>query len=156
MIENQEVGVEESFIDFLETKNKTAEGISDMIVSKPKVDGLDIMNCRGQAYDNATKMAGCHTGVQQRIKDINPNAKYVPCSNHSLNLVCVHAPSVVVNSVTFFVILSMDELNLDQAPQDINKEEFQLERVGLQAFVAATEPGCKKELMRFGSLGLLK
>ncbi|GFV97916.1 hypothetical protein TNCV_5069561 [Trichonephila clavipes] len=42
----------------------------------------------------------------------------------------------------------MDELNSDQAPQDINKEEFQLERVRLQAFVAATEPGCKKELIR--------
>ncbi|GFU77436.1 uncharacterized protein TNCV_3498101 [Trichonephila clavipes] len=32
------------------------------------------------------------------------------------------------------VILSMDELNLDQAPQDINKE-FQLEPAHLQAFV---------------------
>ncbi|GFX41402.1 hypothetical protein TNCV_1654851 [Trichonephila clavipes] len=54
------------------------------------------------------------------------------------------------------VILSLDELNLDQAPQDINKEEFQLERVRLQAFLAATDPGCKKELIRSGSLGLLK
>ncbi|GFW69538.1 hypothetical protein TNCV_488841 [Trichonephila clavipes] len=54
------------------------------------------------------------------------------------------------------VILSMDELNLDQAPQDIKKEEFQLERVCLQAFVAATDPGCKKELIRSGSLRLLK
>ncbi|GFW99160.1 uncharacterized protein TNCV_3009281 [Trichonephila clavipes] len=52
------------------------------------------MNCRGQAYDNAATMAGCQTGVQQRIKDINPNAEFVPYSNHSLNLVCVHAPSV--------------------------------------------------------------
>ncbi|GFU96319.1 uncharacterized protein TNCV_88961 [Trichonephila clavipes] len=52
------------------------------------------------------------------------------------------------------VILSMDELNLDQALQDIN--EFQLECVRLQAFVAATEPGCKKELIRSGSLCLLK
>ncbi|GFS97704.1 hypothetical protein TNCV_2558641 [Trichonephila clavipes] len=41
----------------------------------------------------------------------------------------------------------MDEFNLDQATQDINKEEFQLERVSLQAFVAATDPGCKKELI---------
>ncbi|GFV92341.1 hypothetical protein TNCV_3949511 [Trichonephila clavipes] len=47
----------------------------------------------------------------------------------------------------------MYELNLDQAPQDINKEEFQLESVRLQAFVAATDPGCKKELKRSGSLG---
>ncbi|GFY20472.1 uncharacterized protein TNCV_211041 [Trichonephila clavipes] len=53
------------------------------------------------------------------------------------------------------VILSMDELNLDQAPQYINKEEFQLEREHLQAFVAATEPGCEKELIRSSSLGLL-
>ncbi|GFU75381.1 uncharacterized protein TNCV_2941361 [Trichonephila clavipes] len=51
------------------------------------------------------------------------------------------------------VILSIYELNLDQAPQDNNKEEFQLEWERLQAFVAATEPGCKKELIRSGSLG---
>ncbi|GFV44683.1 ATP-dependent DNA helicase [Trichonephila clavipes] len=37
----------------------------------------------------------------------------------------------------------MDELNLDQAPQDINKE-FQHEFVRLQAFVAATDPAVKK------------
>ncbi|GFS63530.1 hypothetical protein TNCV_4610901 [Trichonephila clavipes] len=49
------------------------------------------------------------------------------------------------------VILSMVELKLDQAPQDINKE-FQLERVSLKAFVDATDPGCKKELIRSGSL----
>ncbi|PRD21152.1 UNVERIFIED_CONTAM: hypothetical protein NCL1_52626 [Trichonephila clavipes] len=53
------------------------------------------------------------------------------------------------------MIFSMDELNLDQASQDINKE-FQLKGVRLQAFVAATDPGCKKELIRSGSLGLLK
>ncbi|GFY33216.1 hypothetical protein TNCV_1240671 [Trichonephila clavipes] len=41
-------------------------------------------------------------------------------------------------------MLSMDELNLDQAPQDIDKEEFQLESVRLQAFVAATDPGSRK------------
>lgn len=102
MIENREVRVVESFIDFIETKNKTAEGISEMILSKLDADGLDIMNCRGQAYDNAATMAGRQTGVQQRIKYINPNAEFVPCSNHSLNLVCLHAASVEVNSVTFF------------------------------------------------------
>ncbi|GFV22058.1 uncharacterized protein TNCV_4527431 [Trichonephila clavipes] len=49
------------------------------------------------------------------------------------------------------VILSMDEFNLD--PQGINKE-LQLERIRLQAFVAATHPGCKKNLIRSDSLGL--
>ncbi|GFX45331.1 hypothetical protein TNCV_2096161 [Trichonephila clavipes] len=48
-----------------------------------------------------------------------------------------------------------DALIHDQAPQDIIKE-FQLERVRLQAFVAAIDPGCEKELIRSSSLGLLK
>ncbi|GFV99453.1 hypothetical protein TNCV_1514231 [Trichonephila clavipes] len=47
----------------------------------------------------------------------------------------------------------MGELNLDQAPQDYNKEYI---RVRLQAFVDATDPGWEKELIRSGSLGLLK
>ncbi|GFX51533.1 hypothetical protein TNCV_5012371 [Trichonephila clavipes] len=54
------------------------------------------------------------------------------------------------------VILSMNELNLDQAPQGFNKEEFQLKRVRLQVFVAAIDPGCKKEHIRSGSMGILK
>lgn len=102
LIENQEVKVVESFIDFIETKDKTAEGISNMILNKLQADGLDISNCRGQAYDNAAVMAGKHSGVQQRIQEINPKAEFVPCSNHSLNLVCLHAASVEASSVTFF------------------------------------------------------
>ena len=78
------------------------EGISDMIVSKLQADGLNIMNCLGQAYDNAATMAGCHTGVQQQIRVINPNAELVSFSNHPLNLVCAHAASVEVNSVICF------------------------------------------------------
>ncbi|GFV90209.1 hypothetical protein TNCV_4379251 [Trichonephila clavipes] len=73
MIEKQEVREEESFTDFIETRNKPAEVINDMIVSKLKADGLDIMKCRGQAYDNTATIARCHTGVQQQIRDINPN-----------------------------------------------------------------------------------
>ncbi|GFS57034.1 uncharacterized protein TNCV_4238251 [Trichonephila clavipes] len=50
----------------------------------------------------------------------------------------------------------MDELNLDKAPKDIHKEEFQLESVRLQTFVDATDAGCKIEFVRASSLGLLK
>ncbi|GFU76576.1 hypothetical protein TNCV_1940641 [Trichonephila clavipes] len=49
----------------------------------------------------------------------------------------------------------MEELNLEQAPEVIIKEEFRLERVRLQTVVAATDPGCKNERIRSGSLGLL-
>ncbi|GFR19929.1 hypothetical protein TNCT_466841 [Trichonephila clavata] len=45
--------------------------------------------------------------MQQRIKDINPNAEFVRNSNDSLNLVCVHAASMEVNSVIFFGTLEL-------------------------------------------------
>ena len=73
-----------------------------MILDKIQADDLDISNCSGQAYDNAAVMGGKYSGVQQRIQEINPKAEFVACSNHSLNLVCLHAASVEVDSVTFF------------------------------------------------------
>ncbi|KAK4871764.1 hypothetical protein RN001_015888 [Aquatica leii] len=100
--DDTKVEVMESFIDFLETEGKKAEDISKMTLDKIESDGLDIRNCRGQAYDNAAVMSGIHSGVQTRIKAINSNAQYVAYSNHTLNLVRVHAASVTVHSVTFF------------------------------------------------------
>ncbi|GFW51164.1 uncharacterized protein TNCV_3594461 [Trichonephila clavipes] len=103
-----------------------------MTISKLKADGLDIMNCRGHAYDNTATMAECHTGVQQRIKDINPNAEFVSCSNHSLNLVCVHAPSVetvleakreeFVDDALIYVKSLCEELEISFEPPKTNQE----------------------------------
>lgn len=98
----KQVEIKESFIDFLEVEGKTSEDVSNLISNKLEIDGLDIQNCRGQAYDNASVMAGKHAGVQARIKETNPKADFVACTNHSLNLVGVHAASVAINSVTFF------------------------------------------------------
>ena len=48
---------------------------------------INISNCRGQSYDNASNMSGRYNGLQARIKEKNPLADYVPCFAHSLNLV---------------------------------------------------------------------
>ena len=47
-------------------------------------------------------MTVVRTGVQQRIKETNSLAEFVPCNNHSLNLLGVHAESASVSAVTFF------------------------------------------------------
>lgn len=64
--------------------------------------GIDLASCVGQGYNNASVMSGGHSGVQKRIKDNYPKAEFVPCSNHCLNLVGVHAAKVTSQSVTFF------------------------------------------------------
>ena len=61
--------------------------------------------CRGQAYDNASTMAGIRSGVQCRIKQVNSKAIFIPCVNHSLNLAGVHAVASSEHSATFFAVV---------------------------------------------------
>jgi len=89
--------VEENFIDFIHFVQKTGLEISKMILDKICQDGLDIKDCRGQAYDNGANMAGAYKGVQARIQEANPRAVFVPCCAHSLNLIGQHAASNVLN-----------------------------------------------------------
>ena len=101
-IEGKNVSIKESFIDFFEIHQKNAESLAREITDKLERDGLRLDDCRGQSYDNAAVMAGHKTGVQARIIKKNPLAIFVPCDNHSLNLVGVHAAHVDPLMVTFF------------------------------------------------------
>ena len=76
--------------------------MTDLILEKLEADGLDVQDCRGQAYGNAAVMVGKRNGVQAHIKEVNPDAQFVVCTNHSLNRVGVHAAAEVNDSITFF------------------------------------------------------
>ncbi|XP_011163667.1 zinc finger MYM-type protein 1-like [Solenopsis invicta] len=100
-IDSGKVEIVESFLGILPIKEKSAEKVAKMILRSLDEDKLLIENCRGQSYDNAATMSGFHRGVQQRIKDINPKAKFIACTNHNLNLADVHAAGQSVHSTTF-------------------------------------------------------
>ena len=55
--------VKESYLDFIIIIGKTAEALTTDILDKLSRDVLQIENCRGQAYHNASVMAGVRTGV---------------------------------------------------------------------------------------------
>ncbi|GFT27606.1 DUF4371 domain-containing protein [Trichonephila clavipes] len=73
--------------DFLSFERSTGKELSNLIVEKRKKLGLNLLDMRGQAYDNGANMRGEKSGVQSRIRTLNPRTIYVPCSSHSLNLV---------------------------------------------------------------------
>lgn len=100
-IEMGKVEIRESFLGFFSLSGKKAHDITQEILETIEQDGLDIQMCRSQGYDNASTMAGVHTGVQARILGINPKALFVPCANHSLNLCGVHAFATIPSSITF-------------------------------------------------------
>ncbi|XP_050532948.1 uncharacterized protein LOC126900953 [Daktulosphaira vitifoliae] len=100
-----EVTIEESFVDFVISHDKTGAGLADEILSKLKEDGLNIQDCRGQGFDNGANMAGIYNGVQAHIISKNALAIFVPCAAHSLNLIGVHAAQTSSTIITFFGVI---------------------------------------------------
>ncbi|XP_008178799.1 zinc finger MYM-type protein 1-like [Acyrthosiphon pisum] len=78
--------IKEYFMDFVHINSTTGMDLSNILIEKLKEYGLDINNCRGQAYDNGANMAGLYKGVRAHILNQNPRAFFVPCAAHSLNL----------------------------------------------------------------------
>ena len=68
--------------------------------------GLDMANCRGQSYDNASNMSGKYNGLQAHLKKVNPLIHYTPCAAHSLNLVGVNTiEDCSADVISFFDLL---------------------------------------------------
>ncbi|XP_042567684.1 uncharacterized protein LOC109060026 [Cyprinus carpio] len=75
-----------------------AESVIEMVCRL----GLDLLDCRGQSYDNASNMAGKYSGLQAHLKKQNPLIHYTPCAAHSLNLVGVNCVDNCCEEVNSF------------------------------------------------------
>ena len=64
--------------------------------------GVNIDDCRGQSYDNASNMSGRYNGMQAHIRNVNDLAVFVPCTAHSLNLVGQAAVGCCKAAVAYF------------------------------------------------------
>lgn len=82
-----EDGRVERFIQFLDMKGHTAEEMLKSVSGFFEKEGINIENCRGQSYDNASNMSGKYGGLQALIRGKNKLTDWVPCFANSLNLV---------------------------------------------------------------------
>ncbi|XP_055899203.1 uncharacterized protein LOC129928572 [Biomphalaria glabrata] len=98
----KKVTIKESFLGFIQLHAKDAATLENVIVEQLQADNLPIADCRSQCYDNAAVMAAELSGLQQRIAIRNPQASFVNCNNHSLNLAGLHAAKQDPVVVTFF------------------------------------------------------
>lgn len=94
--------VVERFIGFFTLENSNATAFTEIILTELQKRNIDITLCRGQAYDGASVMSGIKSGLQTRIKTLSPNAIYVHCCAHALNLVTIEAMSVNSDVQLFF------------------------------------------------------
>jgi hypothetical protein len=95
----------ERFLSFVCIRNHGAEYLTETICRFFEENDINIGDCRGQSFDNASNMSGHYSGVQARIKQVNKLAVYVPCAGHSLNLVGVKAVACCTQVVTYFDFL---------------------------------------------------
>ncbi|XP_068720569.1 52 kDa repressor of the inhibitor of the protein kinase-like [Montipora capricornis] len=87
---DDEVSVNEVFLGFVELPTTDASTITDSLLRNLSKWGLDTERLRGMGFDGASNMSGTQSGVQARITQRYPKAKYFThCSSHCLNLVIV-------------------------------------------------------------------
>lgn len=94
----------ERFMTFVPNIGHKAPDMLEAVTQKLHDWGIDIMDCRGQSYDNAYNMSGKYAGLQAKIREINPLALFVPCAGHSLNLVGNHAVESSSTATSFFLM----------------------------------------------------
>lgn len=100
--DNGTMSVNEDFVGFVEVDVANAENIARVLLKSMKEWGLDCTKLRGQGYDGASVMMGQISGVQARVKEVFPKAKYLThCANHKLNLVIIASCTSVADIRNF-------------------------------------------------------
>ena len=91
---------------YVEAKRMDAEGLVTYIINTLQEHELvDPSQITSQGYDGASVMSSHCTGVHQRIKQVAPQALYVHCYAHCLNLVLVDTTKIVPQASEFVVLM---------------------------------------------------
>ena len=95
-------GPVERYLTFLNMNDHTGEELAQSLLKFLKKHGIDVKDCRGQSYDNASNMSGKYIGCQAKIKELNKFAVFIPCFSHSLNLVGKCAVDSCSEAIRYF------------------------------------------------------
>ncbi|KAL1249385.1 hypothetical protein QQF64_020390 [Cirrhinus molitorella] len=96
--------IQERFFAFIPLHSATADSISTALTEHLAVIIPEDQKSKliSQAYDGASVMRGATAGVQRKIQDVYPNAHYIHCYAHQLNLIMQQATSHIPKVRIFF------------------------------------------------------
>lgn len=97
--------IAECFIKFLPILSHSGELLCQSVLGVLQDMSIHISNCRGQCYDIAANLSGVYSGLQARIKQVNPLIEWVPCTAHTLHLVGVNSVNCCLETEEFFYLV---------------------------------------------------
>lgn len=106
---DSEYTVYEEIVELIDVEQTDAATLVSALRESCRKMVLSLANCRGQAYDGASNMAGHLNGVAARILKEAPKAHYVHCLAHSLNLClqdCTSSCPIIKESLLLVTELS--------------------------------------------------
>ena len=95
----------ERFLTYVPLHSLTADSLTKELLDTLVKYHLDIKCLVSQGYDGASVMSGSCSGVQSRIREIAPQALYIHCNAHCLNLCLVDCVKASPKATEFFTSL---------------------------------------------------
>ncbi|XP_065664720.1 uncharacterized protein LOC136086351 [Hydra vulgaris] len=95
----------EQFVKFIYLERSTGENLFFVLKQEIQSLGLNIIDIRGQGYDNGSNMKGKVSGVQAILLKENSRAFFTPCTCHNYNLLLGNIAKICPEAITFFGIL---------------------------------------------------
>ena len=94
-VDMESLTIREDLVGFVEcNEGITGQALAANITKSLEQFGLDLNNIRGQAYDGAGNMSGSTNGAAAIIRRQHPQALYLHCASHCLNLAVVKSLQV--------------------------------------------------------------
>lgn len=95
----------EHILALTELMSFDAKSITDKLEEQLQKNGIADVKCVAQTYDGAAVMSRTTGGVQARFRGLHPEAIYIHCYAHELNLVLCHTCRAVSEAVELFDLL---------------------------------------------------
>ena len=130
-IDDESKSLREDFLQFVPVTDVSGKNLANVINTTLSKMGINMQYLRGQGYDGAASMSSRFRSAQAYIKEVYPQAVYIHCGAHCLNLAISNACSLIdikncIGTVTYIYIDFLKHRNAKECLKMLLKQIYLL------------------------------